>query len=101
MRILIVNETYHDSAIVYEIEHDTASNVNESNVNTLSDVDKSTFVETPIISSEIRSDKPEDPQTAPLASTCRPPEVCSSVGTKKKVVSMVTDYLLSWLMLLL
>ena len=69
----IVYKTDHDSVIVYENEHDTTSNVNESNVNTLSDVDKFTFIETPIISSKISSDKPEDPETAPPASTCCPP----------------------------
>ena len=87
----IANKTDHDSAIVYETELDTTSNINESNINTLSDVDNSTFIETPIISSKISSDKPEEPETAPPASACCPPEVCSSVGTKKKVVSMATD----------
>ena len=81
MKILIVNETDYDSATVYEIEHDTVFNVNESHVTTLSDVDKYTLIKTPIIPSEISSDKPEDPETAPPASSCCPPEVCSSVGT--------------------
>ena len=87
-------ESERRTSAVPEIEQSIISDLDESYGDVVSDVAESTVVETPLIIDHMinaESEETEITSSALPASTCSPPEVCSAVGTKKKIVSMVTD----------
>ena len=87
-------ESGRETSTISETEQDLTSIIGESDNDVLTDVGEPTFIETPVLPNEMICVKSEEPEVAPPvlpSSVCCPPEAYSTVGSKKKVVSMVTD----------